>query len=209
MGNRGSKSEILYIPIPNRISVKEQRVDGSYCKYIKEMQLRCTLMDFERYYQTSIPSKQISIRTFSTSSFKPKLNPWFVTGIIDAEGTFCTTIYKNKAYKTGWVVRSFFEIGLNKRDGSLIYQLKDFFEGIGTISLDKKANVLKYSTASLKDLSSIVIPHFKKYPLLTQKGADFLFFEQIVELMNKGAHLTINGLQQVINIRASMNTGLS
>ena len=209
MGYRGSKSEILFIPIPNRISVKEQRVDGSYCTYIQNMQLRCTLMGFERYYQTSIPSKLISIRTFSTSSFKPKLNPWFVTGIIDAEGTFCTTIYKNKAYKTGWVVRSFFEIGLNQRDSSLIFQLKDFFEGIGTISLDKKANVLKYSTASLKDLSSIVTPHFKKYPLLTQKGADFLFFEQIVELMNKGAHLTINGLQQVINIRASMNTGLS
>jgi len=63
--------------------------------------------------------------------------------------------------------RSFFEIGLNQRDISLIYQLKDFFEGIGTISLDKKTNVLKYSTACLKDLSSIVIPHFKKYPLLT------------------------------------------
>ena len=62
---------------------------------------------------------------------------------------------------------NFFEIGLNQRDSSLIYQLKDFFEGIGTISLDKKANVLKYSTASLKDLSSVVIPHFKKYPLLT------------------------------------------
>ena len=160
MGYRGSKSGILSITIPNRISVKEQRVDGSYCTYIKNLQLRCTLMGFERYYQTSIPSKQISIRTFSTSSFKPlvqsltqrnellpaapkqgkqmKLNPWFVTGIIDAEGTFCTTIYKNKAYKTGWVVRSFFEIGLNQRDSSLVYQLKDFFEGIGTISLDKK-----------------------------------------------------------------------
>jgi hypothetical protein len=219
MGYRGSKSEILSIPIPNRISVKEQRVDGSYCTYIKKMQLRCTLMGCKSSYQTSILSKQISIRTFFTSclckvtskgsSFKPKLNPWFVTGFIDAEGTFCTTIYKNKAYKTGWVVRSFFEIGLNQRDSSLIYQLKDFFEGIGTISLDKKANVLKYSTASLKDLSSVVIPHFKKYPLLSQKGADFLNFEQIVELMNKGAHLTINGLQQVINIRASMNTGLS
>ena len=97
MGYRGSKSEILSIPIPNRIYVKEQRVDGSYCTYIQNLQLRCTLMDFERYYQTSIPSKQISIRTFSTSSLKPKLNPWFVTGIIDAEGTFCTTIYKNKA----------------------------------------------------------------------------------------------------------------
>jgi LAGLIDADG endonuclease len=229
MGYRGSKSEILSILIPNRIYVKEQRVDGSYCIYTKNMQLRCTLMVGESRYQTRIPSKQISIRTFSTSclckftskgsSFKPKLNPWFLTGIIDAEGTFCTTIYKNKAYKTGWIVRSFFEIGLNKRDSSLIYQLKDFFEGIGTISLDKKTNVLKYSTASLKDLSSIVIPHFKKYPLLSKKGADFLFFvftrmvkdqrEQIFELMNKGAHLTINGLQQVINIRASMNIGLS
>jgi hypothetical protein len=69
--------------------------------------------------------------------------------------------------------------------------------------------VLKYSVAGLKDLNSIIIPHFKKYPLLTQKGADFLFFLQIVELMNKGAHLTTNGLQQIINIKTSMNTGLS
>jgi hypothetical protein len=110
MGYRGSKSEFLSVPIPNRISVKEQRVDGSYCTNIKikNLQLRCTLMGCKSSYQTGIPSKQISIRTFSTSTFKPKLNPWFVTGIIDAEGTFCTTIYKNKAYKTGWVVRSFF-----------------------------------------------------------------------------------------------------
>jgi len=69
--------------------------------------------------------------------------------------------------------------------------------------------VLKYSVASLNELSSIVIPQFKKYPLLTQKGADFLLFEQIVEHMNKGAHLTANGLKQIINIKASMNTGLS
>ena len=206
IGYRGSKSKILNIPIPNRNFVKEQRVDGSW---FLNKNLRCTLMGFERNYQTRIPSKQLSIRTFSTSGFKSKLNPWFVTGFTDAEGSFCTTIYKNKAYKTGWVVRSFFQIGLNQRDSFLIYQLKDFFGGIGTISLDKKANVLKYSVASLKELSSIVIPHFKKYPLLTQKGADFLFFEQIVEHMNKGAHLTANGLKQIINIKASMNTGLS
>jgi hypothetical protein len=33
MGYRGSKSEILSISIPNRVSAKEQRVDGSYCIY--------------------------------------------------------------------------------------------------------------------------------------------------------------------------------
>jgi hypothetical protein len=43
------------------ISVKEQRVDGSCCIKSKLMQLRCTLMGFERYYQISIPSNQIII----------------------------------------------------------------------------------------------------------------------------------------------------
>ena len=57
MGYRGSKSENRN-PSPNRISVKEQRVDGSW--YIKPMYLRCTLMDFERNYPIKIPSKQLN-----------------------------------------------------------------------------------------------------------------------------------------------------
>jgi hypothetical protein len=63
--------------------------------------------------------------------------------------------------------------------------------------------------ADITDLKNIIIPHFKKYPLLTQKAADFILFEQIVELISKGAHLTMNGLQAIINLRASMNLGLS
>ena len=55
MGNRGSKSEILS-PQPKIISVKEQRVDGSYFGYSPK--LRCTLMGFERNNQFKIPSNQ-------------------------------------------------------------------------------------------------------------------------------------------------------
>jgi len=47
------------------------------------------------------------------------------------------------------------------------------------------------------------------YPLLTQKAADFNLFVQIVQLMNKGAHLNLAGLQQIANIRASLNKGIS
>jgi len=60
MDNRGSKSEIK-TPQPKLISVKEQRVDGSYCIKYKFMQLRCTLTDFERNYQINVPSKQTLI----------------------------------------------------------------------------------------------------------------------------------------------------
>ena len=91
MGYRGSKSEILkQNPQPYiRKSVKEQRVDGGYCN--KLMQLRCTLMGFERNYQIKIPSNQLNKQYYSTLSktdFKNKLNPWFITGFADAEGCF-------------------------------------------------------------------------------------------------------------------------
>jgi hypothetical protein len=48
-----------------------------------------------------------------------------------------------------------------------------------------------------------------KYPLNTQKHADFILFKLIVELMNDGAHLTLDGLQKIVSIRASRNLGLS
>ena len=64
MGYRGSKS-VIY----NKCNtVKEQRVDGSYCikAKSKKMQLRYTLMGFERNYRVKIPSKQLNITNFST-----------------------------------------------------------------------------------------------------------------------------------------------
>jgi LAGLIDADG endonuclease len=45
--------------------------------------------------------------------------------------------------------------------------------------------------------------------LLTQKAADFKLFIQIIELILNKEHLTLEGLQKIINIRASMNFGLS
>lgn len=62
---------------------------------------------------------------------------------------------------------------------------------------------------SLHDLTNFIVPHFVKYPLLSQKGADFYLFKQIINLINTKVHLTAMGLQEIINIRASMNSGLS
>jgi hypothetical protein len=49
--------------------------------------------------------------------------------------------------------------------------LQNYFGGIG--SLSRQNNAVKYSVAGIKDLNSIIIPHFDKYKLLTQKGTDF------------------------------------
>ena len=132
-------------------------------------------------------------------------NHWFITGLADSEGTFTILIDNNSKRTIGWRVQAKFQIGLHKRDLELLLQVKKFFGDIGSIS--KSDNMVFYSVSSLKDLSNIIIPHFSKYPLLTQKAADFLLFKDIVKIMTNKGHLSIEGFKQIINIKASMNFG--
>jgi len=203
MGNRGSKSDLLMQ------SVKEQRVDGSWCiaKY-KPMHLRYTLMGFERNYPIKIPSNQLNIKNFSTFNYPSHFNPWFWTGLIDAEGSFSIIIDINKTRKLGWRVQSKFQMGLHKRDLSLLLQLQQFLGGIVSIHVNQTLNKVNYSVDSKKDLTNLII-HLDRYTLLTQKAADFILFKEVVELMKNKVHLSIEGLKKIINIKASMNLGLS
>jgi hypothetical protein len=68
--------------------------------------------------------------------------------------------------------------------------------------------MVNYSIDSIKDLNNLIL-YLEKYPLLTQKAADLLLFKKAVELVNNKAHLTLEGLEKIVNIKASMNLGLS
>jgi len=68
--------------------------------------------------------------------------------------------------------------------------------------------MIQFRVTSLKDLT-VIVDHFDKYPLITQKWADYQLFKKAVEIMNRKEHLTSEGLQEIINLKASMNLGLS
>jgi len=213
MGNRGSKSEILQTQSPKkttkkRVSVKEQRVDGSWFLAQQARNLRCTLMGGASYYQINYPSKQFKIY-FSTlqTDKNVQLNPYWVTGFTDAEGTFTVVFDKVNTRKLNWRIQSKFQISLHVRDLPVLLKVQQFFGNIGSVS--ESENMAFYSVSSVKDLVKTIIPHFLKYPLLTQKGADFILFKQIVDLMENKAHLTIEGINKIINIKTAMNLGLS
>ena len=55
---------------------------------------------------------------------------------------------------------------------------------------------------------AIIIEHFSNYPLKTQKLADYKLWEQAYNLVLNKKHLTIEGLNQIVAIRASLNLGL-
>nr|WVH38211.1 LAGLIDADG endonuclease [Trametes cingulata] len=206
MGYRGSKSEILIN------SVKEQRVDGSY--FGINPKLRYTLMGGESRYQIKVPSKQLKKIFFSSSAYAQvqltKLDPWFVTGFCDGEACFSVSIYIDKRIKgrVARVVKPSFQISLHSRDVNLLLQLQEFF-ACGNIVCKNNRSEKSFRVNSLHDLTNFIIPHFINFPLLSQKAADFELFKQIVNLINTKVHLTDVGLLQIINIRASMNLGLS
>ena len=67
---------------------------------------------------------------------------------------------------------------------------------------------MKFLVQSVKDLQ-VIIEHFENYPLITQKRADYELFKQAVELMEQKEHLTMEGLEKIVAIKASLNNGLS
>jgi hypothetical protein len=209
MGYRGSKSEL------KNNFVKEQRVDGSWFLVNTAKSLRYTLKDFERNYQIKVLSKQFNrIKCFSSLASVPvqnsNLNSWFVTGFSDAEASFGINTYLDKRSKKriNWIVKPSFQISLHSKDINLLLQLKTFF-GCGIIVEKNNRSEVSFRVNSAQDLTNLIIPHFLKYPLLSQKCADFYLFKEIVDLIITKTHLTEEGLQQIINIRASMNLGLS
>jgi hypothetical protein len=122
------------------------------------------------------------------------LNPQYVTGFSDGESTFSVSVLKNPKLTTGLRVRPVFQIKLHDKDTVLLKQIKSYFSETGSISINK-GNVT-YTVSSIEDLNKIIIPHFEKYPLLTQKRSDFELFKKIIHLMVNKEHLTIEGLKK-------------
>lgn len=83
--------------------------------------------------------------------------PWFLTGFSDGEACFIINIYKSNKHEIGWGARACFQIGLHKKDLSILNSIKVYF-GVGNISI--KANGLcVYYVQAIKDLD-IILNHF-------------------------------------------------
>jgi LAGLIDADG DNA endonuclease family protein len=200
MDNRGSKSAIL--------AVKEQRVDGSWLlknwvEWIRS--LRCILMGFERNYQVKVLTNQLLYKFYSTLN-NQKLNPWFITGFTDAEGSFIISIYRDAKSKLKWRVSAYFSIHIHEKDLPLLELIQKTL-GVGIVRKNNENTVL-FRVSNIKELQ-IIINHFKKYPLVSSKYLDFLLFEQCLELIKEKAHLTEEGLLETVSLKANLNKGLS
>jgi NADH:ubiquinone oxidoreductase subunit K len=153
-------------------------------------------------------SNLIQLRNYS-SERKIVLSPSFISGFSDAEGSFVITILKNPRYKIGWNVQARFQIKLHEKDRALLLLIQNYFGGIGYISKINDKSTVEFRVSDITSLNNIIIPHFEKYTLITNKYKDFIIFKQIVSLMLENKHTNLEGLKEILEYRASLNWGLS
>ena len=128
--------------------------------------------------------------------------------MFDAEGSFVIRIIKNPKLVIGWQVQARIQIKMHENDRAIIQSIQKFYGGIGHVSKPNNYSMVEFRVSTVKDLVEVIIPHFDSHPLITKKYLDYLLFKNIVfKLLNK-EHTTYEGLQEIVNIRSSLNLGL-
>jgi len=167
----------------------------------------------ERIVKVNLINKpRLGIRSYSTSSYnKPEpsafLDPNWVTGFVDAEGSFTVSIYEDKSRKLGWNIICRFKILLHQRDELLLKRIQEFFNA-GTIYKQGDSK-LSFEVNSVKVLNDVIIPHFEKYGLITQKRVDFELFKQIVFIKANNKILSPEDFELILKLKANLNKGFT
>ena len=74
-------------------------------------------------------------------------------------------------------------------------------------SKDKPTQAGNFVVQRYSDIELKIIPFFNKYPILGSKSEDFKDFKEVATLIKNKEHLIKEGLLQIKNIKAGMNTG--
>jgi hypothetical protein len=141
-----------------------------------------------------------------TNEFKPEINPWFITGFADAEGSFRCNMKKKSKYKADWEIQPVFQVKLHVDYYSVIVGIIQSLGYIGTV--DIRHSTCNFSVRKLQDIIQL-IEFFDKYPLISRKKGDYLLFKEIVSIIQLKEHLTTEGFQRIVNIKATLDFGLS
>lgn len=127
---------------------------------------------------------------------------WFLTGFTEAEGCFNINIYKTKADKLTAKLR--FSIAIMENDLELLNKIKNYLN-CGVTSKPRSNGMIHFTVSKISDINSIIIPHFKNYPLRGTKFQDFESWCLAAEIITSKSHLTSEGIVKLQDLFKDMN----
>lgn len=120
------------------------------------------------------------------------MNPWWITGFADGESWFFARPLL-RGYKKDRCIQVMWAITLRDDDEEVLYAIKKYFGGIGSISYRKGRSKVNngqviFSVYGVENCMKLV-EHFTKYPLQSKKRKDFEIWRKIVEAVKERRHL--------------------
>ena len=155
-----------------------------------------------------MPRKNVLSADNQQGRLSHRLDPWYVSGFVDGEGSFHIAFYQDTQMKTGWKLIPEFHVSQNSASKYVLQSLVTFF-GCGYVKENHRQRLndatYVFVVRDREDLLNKIIPFFEKHPLQTEKRHDYRIFSGIVKDMIEGKHRTQNGLQKLISQAYSMN----
>lgn len=127
------------------------------------------------------------METFSRGTLLDELDPWYVTGFVEGEGTFTYS-------RNGRQMALYFAIKLTEADEPVLDAIRAFFGGIGTIyrvhpsdsaSPRSKTKSAIYYRVSRREELLVIVDHFDAYPLRGTKGEAYRVWREMVMLKQR------------------------
>jgi len=154
-----------------------------------------------------------SKKAFSADNQQERLEVYgWITGFVDGEGSFLVNIFQSPRAKSGWQVFPEFNVSQSLKGKDLLHKLEKFF-ACGHIYAHNARNIkqgkwdplYKYCVRNRSELQEKIIPFFKNHKCFGKsKINDFKRFVKIIEIMDKGEHLTNKGMRKIAKIAEKM-----
>ena len=134
------------------------------------------------------------------------LNPFWVTGFMEADGSFYVNIDKKTSK-----VRPGASIGLNDREKFLLIKIKKFFKEIGSVYESPKHNFVEWKVFKITSFDGL-INHLNNYPSLFFikkregfKSYNFTLWCEIVKLIKDKDQLSEKDLDNIKTLKEKLN----
>jgi hypothetical protein len=131
-------------------------------------------------------------------------HPNYISGLVQADGSFFVTISKNPKSRYGLRIRATFTITQNLDSIGILQQVQSYFK-CGNVFINEKRGSAEFVVNSIPDLQRWIIPHFISYPLHCSKQRSFLIFLSIVDILDKKAHYNKEVFASLIQMAFTMN----
>ena len=134
----------------------------------------------------------------------------YLAGFVDGEGSFHVAIQRSRFTKLGIQVIPEFHVSQNRERASILTLIQATL-GCGYIkanhSRNAKDRTMVFVVRDRRDLAERVVPFFEAFPLRSEKQRECETFATIVNAMERGEHLTKEGLAHILKRAFAMNSG--